>query len=96
VIISEEGTGATMHRTTRSQFVGDEPAEIIPPVCLFSSIYFYLYLFYFQWVVDCLLHNDFPQTTMRALAVKLGFFLLSADEKELPSLPQGYILPFVT
>lgn len=32
VIISEEGTGATMHRATRSQFVGDEPPEIIPPV----------------------------------------------------------------
>jgi hypothetical protein len=33
VIISEEGTGATIHRALRSQFVGDEPSEVIPPVC---------------------------------------------------------------
>lgn len=72
VIISEEGTGATMHRATRAQFVGDEPAEIIPP-----------------WVVDNLLHNEKPQTSIRALSVKLGFYLLTADEKDLPALPQG-------
>lgn len=69
VIISEEGTGATIHRTFRSQFAGDEPSEIIP-----------------QWVVDCLLHNEIPP--MRANP-KIGFYLVSADEKDLPPLPQG-------
>eukprot|EP00026_Physarum_polycephalum_P001769 Phypoly_transcript_01771.p1 GENE.Phypoly_transcript_01771~~Phypoly_transcript_01771.p1 ORF type:complete len:891 (+),score=135.94 Phypoly_transcript_01771:81-2753(+) len=72
VIISEEGTGATMHRAMRNQFVGDEPTEIVP-----------------QWVVDNILHNEKPQTSIRALSVKLGFYLLTADEKELPALPQG-------
>lgn len=38
------------------------------------------------WVVDCLLHNEMPP--MRANP-KIGFYLVTADEKELPALPQG-------
>jgi len=38
-----------------------------------------------QWVIDCLLNNDVPSRE----APKIGFYLLTADEKECPALPQG-------
>lgn len=39
-----------------------------------------------QWVIECLIHNEIPPARS---TTKIGFYLTSADEKDLPAFPQG-------